>query len=142
MRIALQPETGPLVWLAGDPEADERTFSSAGDLRLNGDILVQEDALLRAKNRRFRDRGNLSETITFSTVRKFASSAEAQLWAIDYNRTMPRAGTLIIRIDQPGGGIVNRYLSNAVVRPPARTEIGLSILLSYTVQGSAFLTTP
>lgn len=56
------------------------------------------------------DRGNLLHQISFSTSRLFSTAAEAFLYALDYDRVMPRAGTLVLETVAPDGELSIRHL--------------------------------
>lgn len=135
MRISLLADS-TVYPLAGEAGVSERAHSSAGDFRQQPTANTQLVQKVRAANAEPLDRGNLLEVITFSTARQFASAAEAWLWSLDYDRTMPRAGTLVLEAIAAGGGVSTRHLLNALVAPPQRTVTGATVRLDYTVQGS------
>ena len=135
MRIAIQPPTGGAYWLAGQAGVSERDFSSVSDFRKSAEIVVQESTRVRAVARTLFDRANLKTTLSFGTVRKFATVAEAEVWALDYDRVFPRAGILIMESVQPVAGVVRRFLQNAVVRPPTIVVTGVSVSLQYIIEG-------
>ena len=140
MRVALI-NSGVTYWLAGDPTKSEREHSSAADFRLSGRRLVQEATYVRADAGKALDRGNLLETITFSTWRLFDTVNEADLFVLDYHRTMPYTGTLRLVSLIAGGGESNRYLNDAVIDPPEFLKAGASVQLTYTARGGAISTT-
>lgn len=135
MKIALRHDAVD-HWLAGAPGVAQSVHSSAGDLLINGQINIDTQARVRAAAMAFRDRGNLSQDISFTTARKFATTAEADEFAITYDAVMPRTGYLDLygEDDEP----IAR-LTNAVVSPPSRQTIGVSVQLSYQVVGAAML---
>ena len=94
MRIGLLVGT-TLHPLAGTAWVSDRVHSAAAALRITPDHEVQEDALVRAAYRTRRDRGNLAVEISFTTSRQFSTVELAEVWAQDYDATMPRAGTLV-----------------------------------------------
>lgn len=136
MRIGLLTD-GILRWLAGNPDLGERSFSSASDFRMTPKINIQTDQFLRGAAVRVRDRKNLATTITFGTTREFPTVWAAENWVLDYEATQPREGQLILESQMGGGAVVRRYLANAVVEPPDRQVIGVSVILKYTIQGGA-----
>lgn len=129
-------------WLAGKPGVSEREWSSVSDYRIEPQIEVQDSKRVRASEAKVHDRGNLKNTLTFGTTRKFETASEAEQFSNDYDTTAPRTGTLVLESVLPVGGVVRRYLPNAVVLPPRRQVIGCSVLLSYTAVGGAIKTTP
>lgn len=142
MKIALQPNgSEELLWLAGDPELNEREFSSAKKLIIEGRVLSDEQTFVRASVARIKDRANLVTTISWETIRLFTSSHEAGLWMLDYDLIEPRFGTLIIELETTAGGTLRRYLTDTLVSPPKRHINGLSVNLSYTARGGAITST-
>ena len=142
MRISLQPSAGALVWLAGQPGVDEREFASASNIRITGSIQVQEDRYIRGTNAKVKDRKNLLETLTFTTTRTFPTPQAAELWSMDYNANMPRAGVVQLQSIAEGGSVSTRYMKDAVVMPPGREVIGCSVILSYEIRGGSIKTSP
>ena len=135
MRISLL--SGSTVYpLAGDAGVSERAHSSAGDFQMSPQANQQLASYVRAENAVPIDRGNLLETVTFSTTRLFSTAAEAWLYLLDYDRTMPRSGTLLLDSVVAGGWVARRHLLNAVVSPPSRRCVGATVQLSYSVSGS------
>ena len=92
--------------------------------------------VFRAAGIALRDRGNLAETVSFTTSRKFATTDEADEWSATYSAVFPRTGYLDLYNESDE--IIAR-LDNAIVQPPLRTVIGVSVQLSYTVIGGAML---
>lgn len=135
MKIALI-NSEVFYWLAGEPGIDQTVHTSAGDLRINGQINIDSQARLRAAAMAFRDRKNLQQSITFSTWRKFDTPAEAKEWALTYDAVMPRTGSLDF-YDEAGDPVAR--LSGAVVSPPQRRILGVSVELTYSVVGGAML---
>ena len=135
MKIALKNGDTDF-WLAGEPGVAQSVHSSAGNLRFSGDISIDPQGRVRARSMAFRDRGNLAETISFTTSRKFDTTDEADEWAATYSAVHPRTGYLDLYNE--AGDCIAR-LDNAVVRPPQREVIGVSVQLSYTVTGGEIL---
>jgi hypothetical protein len=135
MKIALRHEAVD-YWLAGQPTIAQSVHSSAGDLRINGQINIDSQARVRAAAMAFRDRGNLRQEISFTTSRKFATTAEADEWSATYDAVFPRTGYLDF-YDEDDDPIAR--LTNAIVLPPSRSVIGVSVQLSYTAMGGAML---
>lgn len=143
MKIALQPSgSEELLWLAGDPEINEREFSSVKKLIVDGRVLSDEQTFVRGSVARIQDRANLITTLSWEVTRLFVSSHEAELWLLDYDSTQPRFGTLVIESEVAEGGTRRRYLHDALVSSPKRHINGLTVHLSYTVRGGAISSTP
>lgn len=127
-------------YLAGESGVSERVHSSAANMSISGDIQTSSRAGVRKAAAGVRDRLNLRTTISFSTSRLFSTPAAAEAWALDYDGTFLRAGTL--KLDTVAGGtITTRYLHDCVVMPPSRQVIGCTVLLQYTAQGGAINST-
>ena len=136
MRISLT--SGATTYhLAGQSGVSERVHSSAADLRISAQIATQSRAGVRRTTSGAWDRKNLQTTITFSTKRLFDTSQLAQAFALDYDGTYPRTGTVALT---PIDGTV-KYLREAVVMPPDRQVIGCTVLMSYTITGSGIFAT-
>ena len=142
MRVGLLTKEGTTIWLAGQSGTGEREFSSVSGLQVAGQINVQENQFIRAAAATQVDRKNLATTVSFGTTRKFPTATAAELFALDYDNTQPRTGTLILESPQPGGGVSRRYMRGAVVDPPGREVIGVTVLLHYTVRGGLILLLP
>jgi len=134
MRIALKPPGQPLRWLAGQPGISESEFPSAGAFALVPSIEKQQVRRLRAAGALVLDRRNLLTAVSWETSRLFATVQAAALFALDYDAGA-RAGTLIFETPLEGGGVSRRYLANAVVDPPTRKLLGITVLLSYSASG-------
>ena len=135
MRISLYSGS-TLYPLAGEAGVSERVHSSAGDFQLTPQSAVEVAEYVRGTHARPFDRGNLLHVMAFSTSRAFASVAEAQLWALDYEAAFPRSGVLYF--DSVNGSYTHRrQMANAVVDPPRRRVMGASVMLDYTVRGGA-----
>lgn len=132
MRISLQ-NGDTLYPLAGEDGVSERVHSQAADIRIDPRIAKQTAERVRANHAITWDRKNLQNTITFATVRTFASPDAAAAWALDVDGMIPRSGTLVM-----DSGVASiRYMEAAVVDPPSRRVSGCSVLLSYTATGGA-----
>ena len=135
MRISLLADA-TLYPLAGQSGVSERVHSSAGDFQMTPASAQQIAEYVRGDNAMPIDRGNLLHTISFTTSRLFATVEEAWLFCLDYDRLTPRSGTLLLDAVGPAGDVDRRHLTNAVVKPPQRRNVGCSVLLSYSVDGS------
>ena len=124
-------------WLAGQAGVDERVHSSVSNFRLDADISMQVSQRVRAPAVQLADRLNLQTSLGFGTTRIFASTDLAELWSLDYDSAFPRAGTLILESQIPGGGVTRRYMAGAIVSPPSREVTGVSVMLAYRVTGGA-----
>jgi hypothetical protein len=136
MRIALK--VGPLTYyLAGQYGVSEREHSSTANFRLDPQIQVQPIMRVRAAAAYEKDRGNLLHRLTFSTSRKFATPAAAEYWLLRYDAVTPREGVVRMESIAPPDHYELHELANALVYPPARSIIGCSVQLDYTITGGA-----
>jgi hypothetical protein len=138
MKIALIHNSNT-YWLAGQPGVSERKHSSAGDLEFSGAIALQGQDRVRAVSRAWRDRGNYSAAVNFSTTRKFDSLTEAEEFAATYDVVYPRAGYLEFYGAEDA---LVATLLNAVVNPPRRRVTGVSVRLDYSVVGAIWQQVP
>lgn len=132
MKIALVHDS-TTYWLAGQTGVSERVHSSAGDLEFSGEIALQGQSRVRAVARAWRDRGNYSAGVSFSTTRKFDSLTEAEEFAATYDLVYPRTGYLEF---YGAAGAVVATLQNVVVNPPRRRVTGVSVRLDYSAVGA------
>lgn len=114
--------------LAGQTGVSERVHSSAADVEISGNANLQVVAKVRATHAQHIDRKNVSNTITFTTTRKFTDAQTAEEWALEAGAVYPLTGELHVN---------NYTMADAVVAPPVRRLNGATIHLTYTVQGGA-----
>ena len=136
MRISLL--AGSTVYpLAGQAGVDEHIHSSADGIEIEPECEVQEIRRVRAAHAVFIDRGNRIFRVKFATTRLFATPAEAEMYCLDYDADMPRAGTLIMEeTGGPEGTETTLHLTDALLDPPSRRCAGRTALLDYTGTGS------
>lgn len=133
MRISLL-NNGTTYPLAGQSGVSERVHSSAADLSMQPVARTETFYPLGGGYSEQDDYGNMSWRISFATTRVFATVAEAELYATDYDAKTPRTGTLqMTAVD--GGTVTTRNLLNAVVSPPRRQLTGCTLRLDYEVTG-------
>lgn len=123
--------------LAGEAGVSERVHSPAADFRIEPQAETQVIARVRAANASVIDRGNLTNTITFSTTRKFLTPALASAYALMVDTSIPRSGTLVFKDVSAGGVWSEHRMAGAVVSPPRRTCTGCTVALDYVVTGGA-----
>jgi peptidoglycan/xylan/chitin deacetylase (PgdA/CDA1 family) len=135
MRIAVI-HAGGVLYLAGSPDATERGFPEAHQLRFEGAVEVQSVAAVRAPAIRHIDRGNLSTTVRFATTRIFATPAAAEEFATAYDAPPPPSpGLLVFQTTGPAESEAYLYLPRAVIQPPQRQVSGRAVTLSYSATG-------
>jgi hypothetical protein len=138
MRVALLT-AGAAYPLAGEEGVAERVHSSAADWEHAASVAKQPMDLLRATYSHILDRGNLLTTVSFTTTRMFETASDAWLYDLDYDRTMPRSGTLVMEALNTSGLASIRHLLNAHVDPPRRRVTGCTVFLAYTVTGGEII---
>lgn len=119
-------------WLAGQLGVDQHVHSSAGSLQFGGSTIMQAQQRVRAGHTALRDRGNLVASVSFTTSRQFETISDAEVFAATYDAVFPRSGTL--RCYRETGESVCQLL-NAIVAPPIRQVIGVTVMLTYSVSG-------
>lgn len=134
MRISLFTDD-VLYPLAGEAGVSERAHSSAGELLISAQAVTQDIQRLRASHTAPRDRENLLTQIQFSTARQFPTATQADEWALLYDATLPRAGTVYLDSIGPDGSITRHAMANAVISPPTRKLIGRTVMLNYSMRG-------
>lgn len=77
-------------------------LEAAYAIRLNGEIVVQPAAALRAIARRHFARGNAATTLSFSVSRVHDSVREAQRFALMHYAGLPKSGQLRLTLGEPG----------------------------------------
>lgn len=135
MRIALLTPESDFLYLAGDETSPERTFSSAFDIRIDGKIIIQTVRNIRRQAARHIDRGNLETTLSFSTIREFATPALAEAFAATYDESQSLSGILALFSYGPEDVQAFLYMANAVVTLPQLTVSGCAVTLRYEARG-------
>lgn len=123
--------------LAGEVGVSERVHSPAADLRIEPQAEQQLISRLRATTATVVDRGNLANTITFTTTRKFLTPALAAAYALMVETSIPRSGTLIMQAPGEGGWLSEYRMAGAVIAPPRRNTSGATVFLEYSITGGA-----
>ena len=123
--------------LAGEAGVSERVHSPAADFRIEPQAEMQVILRVRAATALPVPRGNLLNTITFSTTRKFLTSALASAYALMVETAIPRSGILVFKDVSPGGVWSEFRMASAVISPPRRSCIGCTVILDYVVTGGA-----
>jgi hypothetical protein len=137
MRVALLA-SGITYPLAGQSGVAETVHSSAADLRIEGSADKDFSKVINGRFAPSVDRGNQSNSISWSTTRVFATAAEAFLFCLDYDARFPRAGTLVLDA-VAGGTVTTRRMLDTVVDPPSRSIRGCTVLLSYQATGGSIV---
>lgn len=141
MKIYLTDELETDYWLAGSDAMTEREWTSVRQFSKDGQVIIDPAEYARADVLTFFDRGNLTTSVAFSSTRKFESVDDAQLFVLDWERTIPRKGTLTFVIDNGTETPDLRYMHGVVVPPPQLSHIGLSVDISFQIEGGIITNT-
>lgn len=121
-------------YLAGDPAKSVREHSPTADLRINGQLATDLVHFCGGANVDIEDRGGLAESMEFSTTREFPSLDAAEQFVLDYysadNPEHDTSGDVTIESE---GGAWSRTLKGAVIHPPARSLMGVTVFLRYRI---------
>jgi hypothetical protein len=109
---------------------NEREHTSAFDIVITGQIQTQPRDGVRRERSGVVDRGNLTSSISFSTTRQFESVEAAETFALGYDATAARTGTLTTD--------TGFSMADCVVLPPERRINGVSVTLRYTCIGGGW----
>lgn len=112
-------------WIADD---DKPMFG----LTINGQRIIQEANPVRAARAALFARGNLSQTITFSTTRSFATVKAAQNWMVLENQTRVKSGTLVLRLGAFGDTTEDATITGAKLQGVAVSHRGVDVTATYT----------
>src|SRR5581483_10161533 len=84
------------------------------NLKINGDRVIQEEALVGAVAKVFFDRGNRKTTVTFDTTRLFNSQLDAETFLLMHETQFPGQGLVSLFSGAIGQKNYTAYLANAV----------------------------
>ena len=112
------------------------------NLKINGDRIIQEEALVGAVARVFFDRGNRKTTVTFDTTRLFNSQLDAETFLLMHETQFPGQGLVTFFSGAIGQKNYTAYLANAVVNSVASALSGCTTRHSYRISGGVMTTTP
>ena len=135
MRISLLASNGSTYALAGQSGVSERVHSSAANMRIDPQAVMD---ILRAMGDRWsspNDLGGQTNRVSFSTTRTFSTAAEALLFCTDYDALTPRSGILVIEALSGDTVIGTRHMQSAVMDPPSRSINGCTATLTYSISG-------
>ena len=136
MQITIITSGSPFV-LADSPANIPLT-----NLRINGDRVIQEEALFGADATAFFDRGNQRTMVTFDTTRLFDSQLDAETFLLMHETQFPGQGLVTFFSGNVGQKNYRAYLVNAVVNSVASAISGCTTRHSYRITGGVMSTTP
>jgi hypothetical protein len=112
------------------------------NLRINGEHVIQEEAVYGAAAKVFFDRGNQRTVVTFETTRLFGTPLEAETFLLQHAGMFPYQGLVTFYSGIAGQKTYTSYLINAVVAQAASGISGLTTRHSYRTAGGVFSATP
>ena len=112
------------------------------NLRINGDRIIQEEALFGAEAKMFFDRENQRTIVTFDTTRLFDSQLDAETFLLMHETQFPGQGLVTFFSGNLGQKNYSAYLVNAVVNSVASAISGCTTRHSYRITGGVMSTTP
>jgi hypothetical protein len=137
MKIILKSATGTEQILCdGHVVAKDKHIGPSGQ-SLSAPIEVQPGRFLRAINGRPLNRGNKIVRGSFSVTRECASFLAAEKFCWTYQRDVLREGSLIILAEDSAGGTEKLTLANTTVDDVRCVQIGVTVLITYTISGGA-----
>ena len=110
------------------------------NLRINGERIVQEEALVGAEARIVFDRGNRQTTVTFDTTRLFGSPVEAETFLLMHETQFPGQGLVTFLSGTAGQNNYAAYLAGAVVKSVASSISGCTTRHRYHITGGVMTT--
>jgi len=122
--------------------ADSPANIPMSNLRINGDRVIQEEALFGAAAKSFFDRGNQRTVVTFDTTRRFNSQLDAETFLLMHETQFPGQGLVTFFSGSVGQRNYTAYLVNAVVNRVASAISGCTTRHSYRITGGVMSTTP
>ena len=130
------------VWLTNDGVADLRGWSDAHAVRLNGALVVQEAAFLRAATAVPLARGNAMNELTFSVTRQHDSVAEAAAFALSAAGTLPTGGTCTVLCGALGETPITVTFAAALAAMPACGFRGTRSDVTFVLRGGTMSVSP
>lgn len=112
------------------------------NLRINGDRVIQEEALFGAAAKAFFDRGNRRTVVTFDTTRRFDTQLDAETFLLMHETQFPGQGLVTFQSGSTGQKFYRAYLVNAVVNRVGSGISGCTTRHSYRITGGAMSATP
>jgi hypothetical protein len=137
MRIVLKSTTGESTLCHGATQGAVDKHVGPTGLRVSGPIQMQPATAMRAVAATPYNRGNKIVRVAFQVVRQCATAAAAEKFCFQYQRDVLRAGTLHIFAESSAGAYEIMQLANTVLEDVQAEQIGLTVLISYTLSGGA-----
>lgn len=135
MQVILQPlPSGTPIPLTGDKPSE----GVSGGV-ITPSKLIEEINRIRAKEKKYRDRENLSHTVEFSVFREHADEARCQVYVLTHAQSLPASVDAIFRIQRFSGITAGEFrLNNAVVAAQLGEWNGVSTTFRYQIHGGLF----
>ncbi len=119
-------------------------FQAAADVRVNGQQIVDDASFFQAAAMAFYPRGNLSDTLAFSTKWQFSTPTAAEVFALTLPTMVPMSASDSGVVQCICGNAPNAqtvYMNNAVLESVrVIKQIGTSVEVAYVLKGPGFQT--
>jgi hypothetical protein len=134
------------VWIVSSVAGSEpfylcsgtRQSSSPDGLKIHGAVQVQSSQRFRAPQKRFRNRLNFEQSISFSTQRLFDDESAAAFYMLLHAVTLPRDGTVYFQ-QESSSGMIKTVMYNAVISADDESQKGATTYHSYTIVGGGMV---
>lgn len=137
MRIILKSGTTEHVLCHGPVPGVGKHMGPLSGMRINGAVRSQDAEILRAVNAVPYNRGNKTVRVSFSVLREFAISPDAEKFCWTYQRDVLRSGSLKLMSETAVRRGLILTLANTVLDDVQTEFIGLSVMINYTLHGGA-----
>jgi hypothetical protein len=136
MRILMKSGTTEQILCHGHVEGIDKHVGPS-NLRTSGPISVQQGEFLRATYGKAYNRNNLKTMLSFSITRECASAQAAEAFCLTHLRDVLRSNTCVVQAEGSKGGKTTITISDAVLQEPVCEQIGVSVVITYTILGGA-----
>lgn len=113
----------------------DRGIEGPNQFRVSPARLSQEVNPIRADYASFLDRGNKRKQITFSVTKQHKSYAAAEIYILDHDEVVPTQGLVTFECAKDGGGLIKRYIANAMLEALECSHLGVSTFHTYQIKG-------
>lgn len=118
--------------------ADHGPLTPSG-LKINGQRVAQVVEFPRAEEVEVFNRGNASNTYSFSVTRKHATPADAEAYILEHETDCPVQDLVTFEIKKANGQVTLRYVRNGMLQTLERGYHGCSTFHSYQIIGGQML---
>jgi hypothetical protein len=119
--------------LAGDGDAmREGAPSSPSRLAIDGQTVIQIDEFVRGEHPEYRDRGNRSVALRFTSERLHRSYGDAEIFCLTHNDELPAVEKMVLIGTRANGGKVQRVCERAARVGTQTSHVGIRTTTHYT----------